>query len=263
MDLSKYLERIELAPPSAAAEGLELLRTLHLAHRRSIVFENLDIQRGLPIRLDLESLERKIVDGGRGGYCFEQNTLFAAVLRESGFQPTTLLARVRRGPPEGWVRTHMLLLIRIDGLPWIADVGFGAVGLLEPMPLREGAVVQQGGLQYQLRREGIYWVLSMTDASSKVDDLYEFTEEPHTAADVEMANHFTSTYPGSIFRRSLTLQRATAERRTILRGGVFASYEAGLLREQPVTREELAGVARKEFGVELGPGPFLFEQGGG
>ena len=80
---------------------------------------------------------------------------------------------------------------------WLADVGFGAIGLLEPMPLRDGATSNQGGFEYRLRREPFVWVLSMRDATSTTD-LYEFSDEPQTPQDVEVANHFMATHPDSV-----------------------------------------------------------------
>ena len=256
MRLDDYLKKIGVP---AQQPDLETLRQLHLAHRRTFIFENLDIQTGRGVRLDLETLERKFLDEGRGGYCFEQNTLFDAVLREVGYETTTLLARVRRGPRDRWVRTHMLLRVVIDGEPWIADVGFGGIGLLEPIPLGEGSSSDQGGLVYALRRDGHLWVLTMRDGSGE-SDLYEFSEDPQTPADVEMSNHYTSTYPDSIFRKTLTIQRATPEERTILRSDVFARCREGVMREEPLAAERLRAVAREEFGIVLPEEELLFEK---
>jgi len=198
------------------------------------------------------------VDDARGGYCFEQNTLFAAVLRETGFVPRTLLARVRRGPPDRWMRTHMLLRVESEGAVWIADVGFGGAGLLEPMQLEDGSVSEQGGLTYMLRREGDYWVLSMRDAAA-ASDFYEFTEESHTPGDVEMANHFTSTHTDSIFRKSLTIQRTRRDERTILRNDALTRMRQGRIIDLPFARERLREVARELFNVELPARPLVFE----
>src|SRR6185295_16423336 len=123
MRFDDYLRRVNQPAPRAAS--LEALRRLHLAHRETFLFENLTIQEGGGISLALADLERKSLDEGRGGYCFEHNTLFAAALGDAGFAATTLLGRVRRGPPERWARTHMVLRLEVDGEPWLADVGFG------------------------------------------------------------------------------------------------------------------------------------------
>src|SRR4051794_36538903 len=110
LDLDAYLARIAYDGP--LDPGLETLRALHDQHASQIPFENLDVQLGRPIRLDLESLQQKIVSRRRGGYCFEQNALFAAVLRQIGFRVTTLSARVRYMATAITPRTHMLL--RLD-----------------------------------------------------------------------------------------------------------------------------------------------------
>src|SRR5258708_35470521 len=133
MRLHDYLHRVGVSGPLPVRA--ETLRRLHAAIREAFLFENIRMRDGGVIGLALETLERKFLDDRRGGYCFEHNTLFAAVLREIGFTPTILLGRVRRGPPERRMRTHMVLAVGVDGASWLADVGFGGLGLLEPLPL--------------------------------------------------------------------------------------------------------------------------------
>jgi N-hydroxyarylamine O-acetyltransferase len=256
MRLDDYIRRIGQPTPTGAT--IDALCRLHIAHREAFLFENLSIQTGGGISLALPDIERKFLDEGRGGYCFEHNTLFAAALRDAGFESAALLGRVRRGPPERWCRTHMVLRVPIGRDVWLADVGFGGVGLLEPMPLGDGATSDQGGFTYRLRREAHVWVLSMRDATGEAD-LYEFAEEPQTPGDIEVANHFTSTHPESIFRKTLTIQRAARGERTIVRSDVLTRYRNGVMTEEPIARERLAEVARREFAVDLPDGPFVFE----
>src|SRR4029434_1979169 len=115
---------------------------------------NLDILLGRPIKLDVESLERKLIDGRRGGYCFEQNLLFSTVLEQLGFTVTRLLARVRYRTTSVLPRTHMTLLVELADGRWIADVGFGADGLLLPVPFGEGAESRQFLLTYRAVADG-------------------------------------------------------------------------------------------------------------
>jgi N-hydroxyarylamine O-acetyltransferase len=258
MRFDDYLRRIGQPFPDGATA--DTLRRLHVAHREAFLFENVSIQIGGGISLTLVDLERKFLDQGRGGYCFEHNTLFAAALRDAGFDSTTLLGRVRRGPPERWARTHMVLRVPIGGEPWLADVGFGSMGLLEPIPLRDGSVSEQAGFTYRLRREAYLWVLSMRDAAGIEMDLYEFSEEPQTAGDVEVANHFTATHPESIFRKTLTIQRTGPNAQTVLRTDVLTRYQCGHASEEQVARDRLREVVRHEFGIDLPPGPFVFER---
>src|SRR5947207_719065 len=139
---------------------------------------------------------------------------------------------------------------------WLADVGFGAMGLLEPIPLRDGATALQGGFTFRLRREGGLWILSARDAAAEMD-LYEFTDDPQTPWDVEVANHFTSTHPDSIFRRTLTIQRSHRTERIVLRGDVLERYRDGRTEAAPIERAQWPRLARELFGVELPAGPFV------
>jgi N-hydroxyarylamine O-acetyltransferase len=265
MRLHDYLRRIGVdagLPPTA-----DTLRRLHVAHREAFLFENIAIQTGGAISVALDAIERKFIDEGRGGYCFEHNTLFGAALRELGFAPVTLLGRVRRGPPERWARTHMVLRVPVDSEDWLADVGFGGLGLQEPIRLRDGVVAEQAHFVYTLRREPGLWILSMHDPArthlyrhdtdTSMMDLYEFSEDPQTSGDVEVANHFTSTHPDSVFRRTLTIQRSTRDGRLILRGDTLTRYEDGRAIEEPVARERVRDVARELFGIELPEGPLI------
>jgi len=275
MRLQEYLARLGIAGPLDASAST--LRRLHEAHRETFLFENLAIQEGGSISVEPQDIARKFLDDGRGGYCFEQNTLFATMLRACGFECATLLGRVRRGTPETWARTHMVLRVeaissgtdasrtRAAGTEpaqgvWLADVGFGAVGLVEPIPLRDGIVSHQRGLTYGLRREEPVWVLSMRDAAAQSTDLYEFPDDPQTHTDVVVANHYTSTHPDSIFRRSLTIQGVRGNERLILRSEVFSRYINGKLEEQCVNGSDLRRLARQLFEIELPEGPLLFER---
>jgi N-hydroxyarylamine O-acetyltransferase len=251
MRLHDYLERVRVSEPLTA--DVESLRTLHVAHREAFLFENVSIQTGGGISVALEDIERKFLDEGRGGYCFEHNTLFSAALREVGFAVTALLGRVRRGPPERWWRTHMVLRVTIGDDPWLADVGFGGIGLLEPIPMRDGATADQVGLTYTLRREPHVWILSANE------DLYEFSDDPQTPGDVEVANHYTSTHPDSLFRRTLTIQRTTREERTILRYNTFTRYVGGRIEERAIDNADARAIAYDVFGVTLPDGPLVYE----
>ena len=214
VDLQAYLERIgyrgDLTPSYAVLEAL------HLAHATHIPFENLDIQLGRPIHLDLEHLQAKLIRAGRGGYCFEQNLLFAAVLEQLGFRLLRLAARVRYGTERTLPRTHMLLLVDVDGSRWLADVGFGADGLLHPVPFDPGQISRQFLWSYRVIERSGVWILQSIHDGSWVD-LYGFTLEPQEQVDYEMANHFTSTHPNSRFVQTLTAQFTSPQKRVTLR----------------------------------------------
>jgi len=214
LDLDAYLARTGGPRPlTATLEGLVALQRAHCA---AIPFENLDILLGRPIELDLDALQAKLVRARRGGYCFEQNTLFQAALEALGFRVTALAARVRAGATGIRARTHMLLKVDLPEGAFVADVGFGGDGLVHPIALAEGSETWVGFMGHRLRREGDWWVLQGSSAGEWTD-LYAFTLEPHHPIDFVMANHFTSTYPRSAFVLNLTAQRSWPEKRTVLR----------------------------------------------
>jgi N-hydroxyarylamine O-acetyltransferase len=257
MDVDVYLARLGVARPEAPT--LDALRTLHVAHLCAFPFHNLTIQRRGAVTVDVDSIAQRFFATGGGGYCFEQNTLLAAALRELGFAVTTLLGRV--GPPEKRALNHMLLRVDIDGRPWLADVGFGGQTPLEPLPLENGARVTQHGIDYSLRRDAHHWTLTMHHGDES-EDLYEFSGAPHTTGDVEMANWFTSTHPASIFRNTLTIQRVRPEERLILRPKVITRYRDGVRTDTPIDPAQVRSFARELFGIELGEERLLFEDGG-
>lgn len=119
------------------APTLETLQIIHQCHAQSIAFENLSPLLKQPVPLDLFSLQQKRVHQGRGGYCFEQNLLLRSILTALGFRVKNLAARVLWNIPEGMLmpRSHMLLLVKIDSQPYIADVGFGGFTLTAPLRL--------------------------------------------------------------------------------------------------------------------------------
>jgi N-hydroxyarylamine O-acetyltransferase len=252
LDLDAYLRRIEYAGERAATRAT--LDALHLAHATHIPFENLDVLLGRPIRLDLPALQAKLVAARRGGYCFEQNTLFAAALEALGFRVTRLAARVRLGATSMRPRTHMALAVEIDGASLLADVGFGNAGLVLPLPFADGEVVRQYAWAYRLRAEGGTWVLQ-AERDGDFADLYAFTLEPQHAVDYEMANWFTSTSPSSSFTQVLTAQRAAPDVRRMLRDRVYTEDRGAVVEQRTLADDdEVLRVLAADFGLEFPPG---------
>ncbi len=247
LDLGAYLGRIGFG--GEVKPNLDTLRALHLAHATTIPFENLDIQMGLPIRLDLASLQGKLVRRKRGGYCFEHNSLFLAVLKAIGFEVMPCEARVRLGATEPLPRTHMLLLVTLDGRPWLCDVGFGGEGLLHPVPM-DGEAHPQFLNTYRVVPEAALQVLQSFHHGGW-EDLYAFVPEARLPVDFEMANHYTSTHPESRFVRTLTAQLPGPEVRRILRNRAYAELRGDQVEGRAVAPEELNTLLRKAFGIEV------------
>ena len=195
LDLDAYLARIGLRGQPGLAE-------LHRAHVTSIPFENLDPRRGIPVSLDPEDLERKLVDRAP-----RRLLLRAEPAAEGGARG----ARARTGPSRCWPgsgsarrpgsprpRTHLVLRVQAEDGDWHADVGFGHGTLLEPIPFGPGRSVRAVGLALPGRRGRPELVLQTAQDGEWVD-LYGFVPEPVPFIDVETSNWFTCTHPRSPF----------------------------------------------------------------
>jgi N-hydroxyarylamine O-acetyltransferase len=256
LDLDAYLARIDYGGERRATRAV--LDALHLAHATHIPFENLDVLLGKPPRLDLASLQAKLVRGGRGGYCFEQNLLFAAALEAVGFSVTPLAARVRYGSTRVNSRTHMVLLVAAEGSKFVADVGFGGDGLLQPVPFPAGREHRQGAWTYRLGEEPGAVVLQSLGAAGW-SDLYVFTCEPQHVVDYELGNYWIATHPDSPFTQRLTAQLPTPEARYILRGREFTidRGNGNATTRTLADAAEVRLVLADTFGLHLPPGANL------
>lgn len=204
-DLPAYLARIRLpARPTPDRHGLHALQQ---AHRLAIPFENLAIPLGQGVAIDSAAVFAKLVTARRGGYCFEQNRLFLDALHASGFVARPLLARVWLGASDTPPRTHMLVLLDLDGEEWIADTGFGG-GYAPPMPLVDGATADApDGARYLLARDADFgWMLSRDGpaadgraAGTGAHPQFSFATDPVWDVDLAQANHWTATAPGTRF----------------------------------------------------------------
>jgi len=259
LDLDAYLRRIRYS--GSLQPNYQVLAALHLAHATHIPFENLDILLGRSVRLDLETLQAKMINGRRGGYCFEQNVLFAALLERLGYSVTPLAGRVRYRVRRVLPRTHMLLLVRCDGATWIADVGFGLEGFLLPLPFGSEQEIHQYGRTYRLVPEHGQWTLQKREAESW-NDLYTFLPEPQLLVDYEMANYYTSTHPDSVFVRTLIAQLSTPEVRKFLRNRVLTVDNGRSITTRTIEGDEgLLDVLAAEFALQFPSGTrFSFEE---
>lgn len=250
LDLPAYLRRIgydgELEPT------LPVLRALHRAHLGAITFENLDVHLGREIGLDVPSLQRKLVDAGRGGYCYEQNLLFLAALDRIGFQVRPQLGRIRGGSDVVRWRSHTTLRVRLDGRLWLADVGYGGGGLTEPVPMAEGPVTRQDEWTYRMVREpGDVWVLQ-TERANGWWDAYSMTTERQYLVDFEAANFITAHRPSSPFVTNILVQRTFPDHRLVLRGTELTiGRPDGGTEQRTISPGELPGLLRDAFALRL------------
>ncbi|RUU44772.1 MULTISPECIES: arylamine N-acetyltransferase [unclassified Mesorhizobium] len=242
-DIDAYFARIGYTGLRDAS--LKTLKSLHLLHPQAIPFENLDPFLGHPVRLDLASLQEKIVARGRGGYCFEHNLIFMHVLKALGFAVSGLAARVLWGQPDEAItaRSHMLLRVELDGRTYIADVGFGGLTLTAPLLLRPGLEQKTPHETFRMVETGDHFRLQ-ANVGGDWRTVYRFDMQQNYEVDYSVSNHFLSTHPTSHFLSSVIAARALPGRRYALRNNRLSTHHLGGRTEQMeiATAAELADV---------------------
>jgi N-hydroxyarylamine O-acetyltransferase len=221
--LNEYFGRIGYTGTPKA--DLATLQQLNIKHVSAIPFENLNPFLGIPVLLDMSSIVQKIVRQGRGGYCFEQNLLFAEALKTIGFKVKGLAARVMWNLPEGLItaRGHMVLQVEVEGEPYIADVGFGGQVLSGPLKLIPDIEQPTPHEPFRLLKVADTYIMQ-TKIKEEWKPLYRFSLEEQFLADYEVTSWYLSNNPGSHFVTGLIAALTTPEARFALRGTDFAIH---------------------------------------
>jgi N-hydroxyarylamine O-acetyltransferase len=246
MDVEAYLQRIGYN--GDRIPNAETLHNLHHAHLLTVPFENLDIHWGRPIVLDEKSLYEKIVLRRRGGFCYEANGLFAALLRELGFNVTLLSARVIDNGSPGPDFDHMTLLVQLEER-WLADVGFGD-SFREPLRLDDPSAQLQNHGAYRLIRDGEQWTLQARSSDNEWMPQYMFTLRPYQLADFAGMCHYHQTSPQSHFTQKRVCSLATPAGRVTLSDTRLIITQNGERQERILaSQEEYAKTLREYLGI--------------
>lgn len=251
MNIRAYLDRIDYH--GSLAPIAETLRDLQVAHLLAVPFENLSIHAGQPIVLDDEALFEKIVVHRRGGFCYEANGLFAALLRALGFKVKLLSAGVAKA--EGGFGPdfdHMALMITQDER-WLVDVGFGD-SFFEPLSLDKKGEQRQGDRIYRIDSDGTCLDLMWRDdrAESEWRAQYRFGLQPYKYSDYEEMCRFHQTSPLSHFTQGRICSKATPDGRVTLRDLRLITTTHGERQERLLADEAVfAEMLREHFGIRL------------
>jgi N-hydroxyarylamine O-acetyltransferase len=197
-DSNSYLARIRLSGPTHPSP--ETLRQLHLAHLYAVPFENLDISLGRKIVCDEDRFFQKIVQQRRGGFCYELNGAFAALLRDLGFSVTLLSARVSRADGSASAEfDHLALRVDLDER-WLADVGFGD-SFLEPLRLKPEIEQEQGSHRFRIVNVRGVMIVQRQDGNGLWKSQYQFTQTPRQLSDFADRCEYQQVSPESHFTR--------------------------------------------------------------
>ncbi len=230
-DLDGYLARIGAThigrglPSGRPSADLQTLNQLALLHPCAIPFENLNPLTRRPLRLDIASIQDKLVRGGRGGWCFEHNLLLGTALTALGFEVVGLSARVVWNVPAGVVRgrSHMVLHVRLDGHSYIVDVGFGGSTPTGPLLLQADTVQQTPHEPFRLTATDDAFLLE-AQLEGIWRGLYVFDLQPQALADYEMPNWYLCNHPDSHFLIAVVAAPGERDRRYALRNNELAVH---------------------------------------
>jgi len=249
MDVQAYLNRIEYRGPLSCDQ--RALREVHLAHLLHVPFENLSIHAHEPIILDDSALFEKIVTRRRGGFCYELNGLFAALLRELGFEVAMLSAQVANDQGE-FSRDfdHMTLMVGIKQERWLADVGFGD-SFIEPLPLETERENRQRESSYRIVCQNERMLLEQAKDSGWKPQ-YRFSLVPRQYSDYFEMCQYHQTSPDSHFTRQRICSRLTEAGRISLSDMRFIVTEDGRREERLLTnQDEYSRILREHFGIVM------------
>ncbi len=252
MNIKAYLDRINYH--GSVTPTAETLRDLQVAHLLTVPFENLSIHARQPVVLDDNALFEKIVRRRRGGFCYEANGLFAALLRALGFEVRKLAARVANAEGEfGPNFDHMALMVAFDNERWLVDVGFGD-SFSEPLSIDKSGERHQGERSYRIDSDGTFLTLMQRDDAAEAEwkAQYRFTLQPYEYSDYEEMCRYHQTSPMSHFTRGRICSRATLDGRVTLSELRLIITRNGEREERTLANEEeFASVLREHFGISL------------
>ncbi len=258
IDLDAYFQRIDY--DGERTPTLATLRAIHVRHATMIPFENLTPLLRQPVRLDLASLQDKLIHHGRGGYCFEQNLLLRAVLLALGFQVSGLAARVRWNVPDEVItaRGHMLLRVALDGQAYLADVGFGGLTLTAPLALIPDREQPTPHEPFRIIADDDGYLMQ-AQIGPIWKSLYRFDLQEQHLPDYEVTSWYLSNHPGSHFVTGLMAARPDADRRYALRNNQLAIHHLHGDTERRIltTVAELRATLQDAFRITLPQTPDL------
>jgi N-hydroxyarylamine O-acetyltransferase len=252
-DQNAWFKRIGYSGPTTPT--LRTLNRLILAHSHSISYETLDIMLGRPPKLDVATLQSKMITSERGGYCFEHNMLFRAGLRSLGYRITSLQGRVVRGLAIDAPRPaiHMLLQVELPEGVYLADVGFG--NLAPTCALR---------LEPQIEQETPHELMRFIDVGGELtlqawlkhgwQHIYRVIPYPRYDGEYEITNWYTSTHPETPYQGNIIVAKPGPNRtRTTMYNARVTVRDADGQAEKRwlATESEFRDVLRGEFGLNM------------
>lgn len=253
IDIQEYLTRLRYI--GEVRPNLESLIALQKAHLLSVPFENLDIHARKRIVLDPDRLFHKIVVMKRGGFCYELNGLFHLLLQKLGFHATLAMGRVydRTRSAYGPEFDHMLVLAKVDGQTWLADVGFGDFAM-RPLKVTLDEPVTDLNGQFVIERhtDEYFRVSRYSPEEMRYLPEYLFSKTERSLSDFTEMCLYHQTSPESHFTRQKLCSVATATGRVTLTDAKIIVTENGTRTVCEITDElEFDRALAQHFNIVL------------
>jgi N-hydroxyarylamine O-acetyltransferase len=259
--VSAYLERlaiVELPDPS-----IPTLRTLHYLHPQVFPFESLSPLLGVEIDLTIPAIFKKMVMDRRGGYCFEHNLLFGAVLTALGFSVKSLAARVlwKVSDDKLLPRDHLALLVQSEGVEYLVDVGFGGNTMTAPLVLHKNGPQDTSHERFQLTKVAEHFVLSI-EINQAWREMYYFGLEEYLLPDYQVISWYLGTHPSSIFTKDLMAALTRPDRRFALKNNQFTIHHKNGVTEKRLLQSpnEVLALLQSDFGINIAGLPLLSDR---
>lgn len=252
--LAAYLARIGFV--GEPRPDLETLVAVHRGHVGAIAWECIDCFIGRPTGRDPRAAFDKLVTGGRGGWCYEMNGLFAWMLEAIGFSLTRLAAGVMRDRMgDQAIGNHLTLIVHLDR-DYVADVGLGA-GLIEPIPFAPGRH-EQRGIAFALEDLGDGW-WRFHNQPDVLPPSFDFSTAVRDEALLEGACQWLQSDPGSPFRQNVVVQRYDGAVLASLVGATLVRKGADAGPPRPIAdAADYAATLAREFGLGASDAPAIW-----
>lgn len=251
-DVDAYLERIHTKRPAALTK--ESLDDLIFCHQCHVPFENLDIwmfKRDIP--LAIASIYDKVVTKHRGGYCFELNALFTALLKDLGYHATSCMCRITRNKNYVPLILHRGIIVRLEDVDYFCDVGYGGPMPPGAVPVVDGVKSVMRGEEYYISRGEIpWWTLKRKTSTEEIESMIQFYTMPQEAIDYIPMNEYCSKNENSVFCQRLYVNKRTPKGNVSIMGDRFTEAADGkLVQEKVINEVELLGILKEYFEIHL------------
>ena len=247
--IKAFCQRIGLDPVMPIEFTEDFLGRIQTACVLNIAYENLDILEGQPIQLTADALFDKIVTRGRGGYCFELNGLLSDMLRQMGFSVSQRFARYLRGEADVPMRRHRVVIVSLNGIQYMLDIGVGQVAPRLPLKITEGLVQEQNGETYKFTRDARHGWILWDLHHGQWQEYICFNDDEAYDVDFIQPSFFCEAHPASVFNKEPMIAIKTASGRKTIDGNVYKIFENEALVhiEQEISPERMAQLLQNDF----------------